>query len=475
MIDFARDVVGVPLLPWQRWLAIHALELLPDRTFRFRTVVLLVARQNGKSTFLQVLALFFLYVRGVPLVIGTAQNLDIAEEVWRGAVDIARDVPELAAEITQVVEVNGKKALVLAGRQRYKVQAANRRGGRGLAGDLVMLDELREHQTWAAWSAVSKTTMARPLAMVWAVSNAGDASSVVLAHLRVIAHMALGNPDGLEFPPDAAPEDVDLDDGDESPGIFEWSAEPGCSVRDPVGQAQANPSLGNTITQRAIDSAVRTDPEAVLRTEVLCQWVDRLVPSVIDPQVWEAAGDPDYGPLTPVAFGLTVAPDRSHTWIGVAGRRRDGLVQVEVAAEGPGVDWAADWLVERAESWDPCAVVLDGTAKALAQPLLAAKVDPVLTTTPDRVQATVGLYDALGAGQLRHTGDPALAEAARTATRRHLGDGWVWEGEPVGPLVAVGLARYGLIAFGSKRPPPPPESIPTTDHFQSRSVATAGF
>ena len=40
-----------------------------------------------------------MYVRGAALVIGTAQNLDIAEEVWQGAVDIAQDVPELEAEI----------------------------------------------------------------------------------------------------------------------------------------------------------------------------------------------------------------------------------------------------------------------------------------------------------------------------------------------------------------------------------------
>ena len=42
------------LHPWQRWLLIHALELNPDRTFRFRTVIVEVARQNGKTTILLV-------------------------------------------------------------------------------------------------------------------------------------------------------------------------------------------------------------------------------------------------------------------------------------------------------------------------------------------------------------------------------------------------------------------------------------
>ena len=51
------------LLEWQRWLLIHALELLPGEHSvpRFRTVLLLVARQNGKSTILTVLTLWRLF------------------------------------------------------------------------------------------------------------------------------------------------------------------------------------------------------------------------------------------------------------------------------------------------------------------------------------------------------------------------------------------------------------------------------
>ena len=37
LIDFTHDILGMDLLPWQKWLAIHALELLPDGTFRFRS------------------------------------------------------------------------------------------------------------------------------------------------------------------------------------------------------------------------------------------------------------------------------------------------------------------------------------------------------------------------------------------------------------------------------------------------------
>src|SRR5690606_7925817 len=62
VIDFARDFLQMPLLPWQEWFFIHALELRPDGRFRFKTILLLVARQNGKSTISLVLGLFALYV-----------------------------------------------------------------------------------------------------------------------------------------------------------------------------------------------------------------------------------------------------------------------------------------------------------------------------------------------------------------------------------------------------------------------------
>jgi hypothetical protein len=53
-----------------------------------------------------------------------------------------------------------------------------------LSSDLVLLDELREHHNWDAWSAVTKTTLARPAPQVLRFSNAGDKSSIVLASLR---------------------------------------------------------------------------------------------------------------------------------------------------------------------------------------------------------------------------------------------------------------------------------------------------
>ncbi len=212
-IEFAEDVLGLILMPWQRWVLVHGLELAADGSFRFRTLLVITSRQAGKSTLLQVLALWRMYVDGAPLVLGTAQNLSLAEETWTGALRMAEGVPELAREVAHVSRTNGDKFMRLTSGERYKVAAATRSGGRGLSSDLVLLDELREHRDWEAWSAVTKTTLARPAPQVLGFSNAGDSRSVVLASLR---EKALGS---------AA-------DRSSSLGIFEWSAPDGCALDD---------------------------------------------------------------------------------------------------------------------------------------------------------------------------------------------------------------------------------------------------
>jgi hypothetical protein len=447
------------LFPWQKWFLIHALELLPDGSFRFRTVVLLVARQNGKSTLAQVLALFFMYVRAARLVIGTAQNLDIAEEVWAGAVEIAEECPELASEIKRVNQTNGKKSLDLVRGERYKVQTASRRGGRGLSGDLILLDELREHQSWDAWGAITKTTMARALALILALSNAGDASSLVLRYLRKMAHAALGDPDGINADGlgllevvEAVPEDLveDAPDAeDDSLGIFEWSAPPGCSLDDRAGWAAANPSLGYAITERAIASARKTDPEWVFRTEVLCQWNDGTTEGPFPTGSWEAGIDPASGipAAAPVTYCLDTEHDRTRSYIAAAGRRADGDVHVEIVAARYGVEWALDWFAERAAPETPLRVVVQARGapvSALLPELQALEHVEVVEWAGPALGAGCGkLYDGVKAHlwvpdpvegeteadrpvRVWHLPQPVLDLAAATAVTKPLGDAWCW-------------------------------------------------
>lgn len=483
--EFAEDVLGVQLMPWQRWWLIHVLELGGDGTLRFRTVVLLVARQNGKSTVLQILSLWFMFVVAAPLVIGTAQDLDTAEALWGEAVELAEETPELADQITRVNQTNGKKALELRGGEKYKVRAASRRGGRGLSGNLVLLDELREHQSWDAWAAVTKTTMAQILALIVAASNAGDASSVVLRYLRKMAHAALGDPDGLvetedeDLEPDLEDPELDLDAedlDDDTLGIFEWSAKPGCSIRDRDGWAQANPALGYRIAERTIAAAARTDPEWVFRPEVLCQWLDGTREGPFPPGAWEATEtdlktDPHAKLDDPAApLCVDVSWDRSTTYIGAAAWRGDGVPQVEVIAQRSGTDWVLDWLKDPKHPTRAKRRVVVQAKRAPASSLVETLRDAGIDVIEwDGVAGTADLYDrvrsAVGEGsagpQLRHLRQPVLEAAAMNAATRPVGDSWAWDRRKspvhVAPLVACTGALWALV---SHKPKPPPATAP---------------
>lgn len=512
--EFAEAVCGITLYPWQRWLLIHALELAPEVTtatiwnrgpldpiFRFRKVVVLVARQNGKSTLSQVMSLFFLYALGVALVLGTAQDLDTAEEVWEGALDIIEETPELSARALKPIMVNGKKTIRLDGGERYKVKAANRKAGRGLSGDLILLDELREHQSWDAWGAITKTTNARPAAMIWTMSNAGDATSVVLRYLRKLAHAELGDPDGInaaENPEDLLPIEQEaadvLDDAvadlvdealeellDESTlGLFEWSAPPGCAVTDLDGILQANPSVGYGIALRTILSDARDDPEWVFRTECLCQWSDGTLDGAFPPGTWEAGHPQNDDPPSRIAddselwFGLDVSIDRTKAHIAVVGTREDGIPHGEIVATRQGTDWVVPWFKERAgtEKYPVMNVVLQARGapvSSLAEDL--AKIDGVNVVewgSSDLTIATSLIYDAVSlpeAAGFRHNPQPVLDLAAATAATKYLGAGAVvWDRikslADIAPLVALTAAFWGMC-----RPPEKPTEAPPPDIF----------
>ena len=467
-IEFAEEVCGIDLFPWQRWLLIHALELAPgltvatmndrgrlDPLFRFRKVVVLVARQNGKSTLSQVLSLFFLYVLGTDLVLGTAQDLDTAEEVWDGALDIIEETPELAALADKPIRVNGKKTIRLHTGERYKVKAANRKAGRGLSGDLILLDELREHQSWDAWGAITKTTMARPAAMIWALSNAGDATSIVLRYLRKMAHAALGDPDGINadddpsalLPDQADVEDMalgaddlepeDFDEDESTLGIFEWSAPPGCDVTDIDGIAAANPSMGHCISLRTLLGDAKADPEWVFRTECLCQWSDGTLEGPFPPGTWDAGrwdrDDPDPPQIVgKVKACVDISADRIKTYIAFAGRQADGSAQVELVAERAGSEWVADWLRERADVIEELTGQTRGAPVSALMGDLRAAFDGVIPVVDwqggDLPGGTGKFFDLVREGGLTHNPWPSLDLAAATAVPKLTeGGAFMWD------------------------------------------------
>ena len=474
MCDFA-EALGFKLVPWERWLLVHAFEILgdfdADWTLRFRTVLVLIARQQGKTFLTTIITLYFLYILGVALIIGTAQELDQAEEAWDACVDAIQGDEELKSEMVSAKYGNSGRKLKLSGNRRYITKASSRKAGRGKRAQLVIIDELREQTNWEAWNAISSTTLAQAqVGMLWCTSNAGDPYSLVLRHERFLAHMALGDPDGwCRDVGDSLPPAVD-DEGNEveaePPAIFEWSARPDRGIWDREGWCEANPSLGyGFLTERALAADIRNKEERAARTENLCQFVEAISEPPFPVGAWDAGIDPEseVPEDAPVFFAVDIADDRRHSAIAVCGQREDGDWHVEVVAYEPGIAWLESWLRDVANPLDPVQVAVQGRgapASSMTSVLDAIDGVQVFEVNGADVAGWCGrFWDAVSAldpdesarsdaTPVRHRPQAALDMAANVARTRLMGDSaWAFDRKrspvDISPLVACAYA-HGL-------------------------------
>lgn len=433
-IEYATSVMHKNLYPWQRWALIHALEIIGDLDggwkFRFRTLLFLISRQNGKTVLSEVIASFFLNVLQVQSVFGTSLSLDKAEEVWEAVVQDQETVPELAADLTRVARANGGKRLILSGNRTYKVGAPTRRAGRGDSNDLVLLDEIREQRDWETWSAAVASTVAKPNGVVCCFSNAGDPDSVVLRQLR---SQALAVIDGT------APADFggEVDGG--SLGLFEWSAPDGAATDDMEALAQANPALGHGyLTERALLSNRQTFPENKFRSECMCQQVETILPQPFPDGAWDAGLDmaSTIAPESELFFGIDLSADRRFTSIAVCGMRPDGHYHIELVARRVGTSWAEDWFRERAYK-NPHGMNVSFQGRGapvvgLAEQICTFKgINRIPIEGPDLTTGWGKFWDGIvangdssrGGIHIYHLQQPVLDLPARTMQLRNIGGG----------------------------------------------------
>lgn len=396
IIRFARDTLGVKLLPWQQYVFEEACRVYQGR-WSARTALTVVARQQGKTLMTAVRVLAGMCLFKERLVVGAAQNRDIALEAWRQTLELAENA---GLGPRGVRRTNGQEEFWI-GDARYRIVASNRQGGRGLSADLVVLDEVREFRDWDGYAALDKTRRAKRGSQVWAISTEGDEGSVVLNALCEQGRRAAAGP--------AA---------DGSLAYFEWSAAPWRERPDRDGWREANPSLGRLIDVDTLVHELATDPAEVFETEVLCRRVVSLRPWLPE-GAWEGCGErlvsvPDSA-VGSVLFGVDVGPELRHGSVVVGWRRPDGRVFAEAVAgfDGAGLTVQLETrLRELVAVWRPPLLVC--VARSAGEAVCRRVVEGV----PGTELASVGVteagrsvqltFEAVLSKRLVHPPDPLL-------------------------------------------------------------------
>jgi hypothetical protein len=461
---WAADVLHYPPDPWQRWLLIHGLELLVDGRPRFRTLLVEVARQNGKTTLLVILALWWQFVVEVRMVLGTSTKLDYAKESWHKSVEIAELAPALARYRARrwTREANGEQESWTTRRARYKIAPSNDEGGRSLTVDRLILDELRQHYDYSAWAAAVPAGRAVRNFQAWAITNAGTDRSVVLNDLHAACDVMITWIDDVGR--DAYAGLLDQAPGDYRTGMFSWSCPLDADPLDLEALAIANPNLGHRIDVEALLGDARTalaaggDALAKFKTESMCI----RVPSMnlaINLAAWGRTALP--GKLDAyrgrLAACLDVSPDGKRADLVVAALLEDDRVRVEVVKSWSSLaEVRAElpaWLKRTtpyAFGWFPrtgaaalTAELEQPRAGRIEWPPRGVQVTEIKTEAPAVCMGFAALVDEQ---RVVHSGQDSLTVHMGNAEKAFTGNVWVFErrlgaGHVTGVYAAAGAAH----------------------------------
>lgn len=469
-------LAGLPPDPEQE-LALNALfALSPDpmisAAFEF---AIICARQNMKTALFQMAALGWLFVTDQRLVVWSAHEMDTSNEAFEDIVNLIEGTPSLSRRLDPdfgkdpgIKRGNGKELIKLRPSaecphgQRLKFKARTHGGARGLTGNKIILDEAYALKKVHMGSLLPTLSSVRDPQVVYG-SSAGHADSEVLRGIRDRGRAGASPRLGyLEF---CAPED-----SCEDAACTHDQGVPGCAMDNMDFVRMANPALERRITIDYILAERAALPPDEFGRERLGWWdkPDAGSEALIKPERWNELVDPLSEPLDPVAFGVYVKLDRTVSAIGVVGRRADGKLHIGVvpAVRGkpidslPGTAWIPDRVKELVESWNPCAVVIDGhsAAASLITTIEGLGVDVVTSNATDLAKACGAMYDAIMAdpdseASVRHRGATPLTRSAISAKRRDLADQWAWDRKDkdsdITQLMAVTLALHGLVEHGN--------------------------
>jgi hypothetical protein len=480
VIAWAKEAAGYALDDWQEWFLTQALGVLPDATWAATDVGLVVSRQNGKGTVLEVRELGGLFVLGEELIIHTAHEFKTAAEHFRRVKAVFDDHPALRRRVKRISGSHGEEAIELfpqptlifgSGRKqitrrvagRLRFLARSKGSGLGFSCDCLVYDEamiLSEDQV----SASLPTMSARPNPQIWFTGSAGREDSFQFASIRdrlvknsrdlCAAEWSI-NPHNDGCPRDEAR-------GRERNSFIVCGKHD--DRDDPRSWAKANPGYGYRISEKFTkDTELKNMTFAKFDRERLGvgNWPQPEAPwAVISEISWQKlAVDRDRCgfPCQPIVFAYDIDQDGRSATISAAWdhEARRMVLEIPKGCSRQGSDWVLDKLKSLYEKWRPLRIVApkSGPGAALipdGKKLWRERL--VEVGAAEEAAAFAWFLQQVRAEAMWHfgrDGAPTLWHAVATAATRVVGDGGkAWSRRDsesdITPVTSATLAAYIL-------------------------------
>jgi hypothetical protein len=393
---------------------------------------IIVQRQNGKGAVIEALMLASAFVWGNAVTVYSAHHGDTVEKTWRAFKALVEGTPELLRRCKPINDSDYQVELIGGALILFKIRT--RAGGRGLTGDLVILDEALEVNPEQLATLVP-ILLAIPHAQLWYFSTVPQDADQHLCSVR--ARVLDGSSPRLAWAEWGVDKEFALERGYDSPEVL----------------AEANPALNIRITLERLADLRKILGDEKFATECLGIWPTMSVGAVLDPAAWAKMADKESRRAGDVVLVLDMTPLRDHGSIGLYGLRSDGLEHMQLVDYRAGVDWMVPRAAELDEALDPLAWAVDGKngAHALLPELLEVGIAP--PENPEEPQRgdlfVLDAKDAADAvGRFIDGFRGRLVEGVRRMTYRHIGQ------EPLDDAVRNAKARpigdAGQIAWGRR-------------------------
>lgn len=419
---------------------------------------IIAPRQNLKTYCLENIVLARLTAPGPPaLVVWSAHEVATAQETFRTFIDLAERFAWLGEKVSRVSRSPGRESIEFEGKRRLRFRARIKTGGRGLSGDLIVLDEAFALEP-AHMGSLLPILSTRKRAQVIYGSSAPLATSATLR--GVMERGREGGPGAPAYVEHKAPGSFG-EPGCVESDCYHKPGTVGCALDDEANWLAANCAAPGRISLDYIRAERLALTPLEFARERLSWGEDAAGAS--DPPFtlsqFELLTDPESRTVGPVALAAFISPDRDAWAIGVAGRRADGLVHIGLGGVGSGGPALAQRLIEVRSEVALRRIVDDKASREaiagddwtvgpIAGLLRDAGCQPLVWSATEVRMACAALKDAVIDRQVRHSGRSELLAAVKGAVPRNLANGWVYDykkSADVPPLMAVVLAHRALL------------------------------
>jgi len=444
VLDAALGKAGSGLYEYQKWLLRHAFEVYPEGhpkagILRFRQVLILMGRQNGKTEIGAGAGIYGLRRKAGDQILGVASNAQQAGVLYRRTMGAINQLAALKKRFRKLTETRGIRSLEGS---IYQIRAAKAESMQGEPIEMGLMDEVHIgkvdlHQAMLAGLG------GRDNAILLMISTAGDETSELLNMLQKKGEEAiLANAEENRFGYFVyeAPEATLPDDRDQ---LIEW-----LKLANPK-YAEGHGDINNLLS----------DMETMLPNDVIRYHLNRCVNSTnvfIGLDEWKKLQRPTGATMpneNPEIFALERTREWSHATVTCTRKDKAGKIHTEIVASivNPTEEKLFRLCLELKKR-RPLAIVYDGYRFRNLTKWLKEKGsrNHYAYSSSEIAQACSVFYAIIKKGELVHAGDPLLTEQIPGCISKTRGNSFIIDRAPGATEIdAVYATTLGVYAAES--------------------------